>query len=86
MAATTSGDTRARAAGSFVGEYEISMEVVPKGLNMDLSSMRVNASEAFWQSVATVCAAFEVLRSFAQLRALEMRSSLSALSSRERVA
>jgi hypothetical protein len=65
-----------RTNGSFVGGKKMIIEVVPKGMKMDLAATRVNASEGFLQSVVIVCAAVEVLRSFAKLsRALEMRSS-----------
>ena len=71
---------------SLAGEKEIIMVVEPKGLRIDLAAIRVEASEGFLQCVVYVCAACEVLRSYRNLRALEMRSSLFASPSRVRAA
>ena len=69
-----------------MGENEISIGVEPRGIRIDLAAMRVKASEGFLQNVVQVCAACEILRSSGKLRALEIRSSLSASPSRVRVA
>ena len=81
-----SGDISALADGFFVGEKEISMDVVVSGMSMDLADMRVNASEGFLYSAVQVVATREGLRNSGKLIAREMRSSLSALGSQSRVA
>jgi hypothetical protein len=84
--AVFSGDMSALVAGFFVGEKEISMDVVVSGISIDFADMRVNASEGFLHRAVQVEAAREGLRSSGKLRAREMRSSLSALRSLSRVA
>ena len=80
-----SEDTSALVAGFFVGEKEISMDVVVRCMSMDLADTRVNASEGFLHSAVHVKAARDGLRSSGKLRAREMRSSMSALKSLPRV-
>ena len=80
MAAATFGDIRARATMSLVRGKEINMEVEPKGMRIDLASMRVKLSEGFLHSVVHVCVACEVLRISRKLRDVEMRSSITSTS------
>ena len=70
----------------FVGEKEISMDVVVSGMSIDFADMRVKASEGFLHNAVQVEASREGLRSSGKLRAREIRSSLSALRSLLRVA
>ena len=63
---------------SLVGEKVISIEVLAKGIIIDLATISVKASERVLHTVVHVGDAFVVLRSFGKFKACEKRSKLSA--------
>ncbi len=68
--------------GVFVGEKESVIEVRAKGRRMVFAAMRIKASKGESQRAMHVGDVKEGLRSSMKLRALEMRSSVSAFGSR----